>query len=349
MTCEFSKPSEWMSPRGNSHLGQAHQMDFKGLRGFGSSVPGKIWFGRVGIVENRPLAEDTFLLVVNAPEVARRIIPGQFVMLRLPETFDPLLGRAFALFDVRKDPSGQITELVIVYQVVGKMTVRLKNVDPGAQLELWGPLGNGFPVFNAQHLVLVAGGIGVTPFMALAKEVLGISRFGDPAREVPRIGKITLCYGVRSKSYLVAVDDFRSLGVDVRVATEDGSEGYRGLVTDLLLKVLEEKGLAGTRTPGDGVGTELSADPPPGEGGASPSTPLGIVACGPEGMLEATARICRDLAVPCWVALESPMACGIGICFSCAVRIRLEDGTWDFRRACVEGPVFPADCIAWEV
>lgn len=337
-----------MNPRGKRDLGQATQTEFKSLHGSGSSVPGKIWFGRVSIVENRPLAEDTFLLVVNAPEVARRIVPGQFVMLRLPETFDPLLGRAFALFDVRKDSSGQITELAIVYQVVGKMTRRLGEVTQGTQLELWGPLGNGFPAFNAQRLVLVAGGIGVTPFMALAKEVLGISRFGDPAREVPKIGKITLLYGVRHRSYLAAVDDFRSLGVDVRVATEDGSEGYRGLVTDLLTKVLKEEGLAGTRTPGIGVGTELSADSPARESGACPSTPLVVVACGPEGMLEVTSRICREYAVPCWVSLESPMACGVGICFSCAVRVRLEDGTWDYRRACVEGPIFPADSIAWQ-
>ncbi len=347
MTCEFWESPKGRDPRSKRDLGQATQTEFKSLHGSGPLVPGKIWFGRVSIVENRPLAEDTFLLGVNAPEVARRIVPGQFVMLRLPETFDPLLGRAFALFDVRKDSSGGITDLAIVYQVVGKMTGRLKNMDLGAPLELWGPLGNGFPAFNAQRLVLVGGGIGVTPFMALAKEVLGLSRFGNPAREVPKIGKITLLYGVRTRSYLTAVDDFRSLGVDVRVATEDGSEGYCGLVTDLLTKLLEQHRLAGRGTPGIGIGTELSADPAARERAAC-RVPLVVVACGPEGMLEATSRICREFGVPCWVSLESPMACGIGICFSCAVRFRLEDGSWDYRRACVEGPIFPADRIAWE-
>jgi len=337
-----------MIPSGNCQPLSLQAMGSKESSHLGISVPGKFWFGRVEVVENRGVAQDTFLLVVEAAEVAHRILPGQFVMLRFPETFDPLLGRAFALYDVCGAPAGQKAGLAIVYQVVGKMTRQMKDLGPGAELELWGPLGNGFPVFQANHLVLVAGGIGVTPFMALAKEVLGISCFGSPPRDVPKVERLTLCYGVRTRSYLTALEEFRRLGVEVCVATEDGSEGHRGLVTELLTKLFREKGLLRSNAPAARAGTEQRPDLPSAGIGTEELASLVVVACGPEPMLEATAHICRQFGVPCWVSLETPMACGVGICFSCAVRIRLEDGSWDYRRACVEGPIFPADAIAWE-
>jgi dihydroorotate dehydrogenase electron transfer subunit len=317
-----------------------------------SQVRKPFWFGRVTVLENRAVAEDTYLLRLEAPEIARRILPGQFLMLRLPETVDPLLGRAFALYDVVPAADGPPSALEIGYQVVGKMSSRLKNLSPGAQLEAWGPLGNGFPVLSAEHWILVAGGIGVTPFFALSKELLGHACYGDPPRRVPRPESVTLCYGVRRASFLLAEAEFRQLGVDVRIATEDGSSGVRGLVTDVLPQCLEP--ILRAQQPCCQQ-PEVSSGERPAEAALqgqplvnSSGTHVQVVACGPEPMLAAVAHICQQSGVPCLVSLESPMACGFGICFSCAVRVRVAGDQWDYVRACVEGPVFPAEKLVWD-
>ena len=133
---------------------------------------------------------------------------------------------------------------------------------------------------------------------------------------MPIAKKVTLCYGVRTKDYLAGVTDFEEAGVEVRVSTEDGSAGHCGLVTDLVRPVVGESAHA-----------------------------CRIVCCGPEPMMEATAKIAEELGVPCQVSLETPMACGIGICFSCVAKVRDASGGWDYRRTCVEGPVFDAQDI----
>jgi len=272
---------------------------------------------RVTVVENVRIALDTYRVRFECPALARRIVPGQFLMLRLADRDDPLLGRPLALYDTVVSKSGAATGLDIVYLVVGKMTEALSRAAPGDSLETWGPLGNGFPPRPTEHLVMVAGGIGQTPFLALAREALGGRSYGEPARAVPKIGRVTLCYGARNKDYLAGIDDFERLGVEVRVSTDDGTAGHRGLVTDLVHKVLDE------------------------------SPQARVVCCGPEPMMEAVANLTATRGVDCQVSLETPMACGIGICFSCVARVRVESGDWDYRRTCVEGPVFDAKRIVW--
>ncbi len=272
----------------------------------------------VEVRENVPIARDTFRLRFDEPEMARRIIPGQFLMLRLAQCDDPLIGRPMALYDTILAPSGQPQGIDIVYRVGGKLTRRLAQLAPGHELDVWGPLGNGFASRSAEHLIMVAGGIGQTPFVALAREYLGRRRYGDPPRDVARASRITLCYGAQTASLLAGVDDFRRLGVDVLLATDDGTEGHHGLVTDLLEQVLARDG-------------------------TNPS----LVCCGPQPMMEAVAGIALRKGVPCQVSLEAPMACGIGICFTCVARVRQAHGGWDYKRTCVEGPVFEADQIVW--
>jgi len=279
--------------------------------------PDRVWHGTVAIDENVAMARDTYRLRFACPEIAERVVPGQFVMLRLPGTSDPLLGRPLALYDTVPGLGGTPARLDIVYLAVGKMTRRLATSERGAPLVVWGPLGNGFPPTATDHLVMVAGGIGQTPFLALASEYLGLKRYGSPPRCVPRAARVTFLYGVKSAEYLAGVEDFRRLGIEVRISTEDGSAGYHGLVTALIEPAIAE----------------------------SPS-PCRIVCCGPERMMEATAALSRQLGVPCQVSLESPMACGIGACFSCVAKVRGRGGEpWDYRRTCVEGPVFDAEEI----
>lgn len=275
------------------------------------------WHGTVTVRENIELAESTYRVRFNCPEIARRIVPGQFLMLRLSSFDDPLLGRPLALYDTVLSPTGEPIGIDVVYLVLGRMTGKLAHFQPGQTLDVWGPLGNGFPPLEAQHLVMVAGGIGQTPFVALAQEYLGRRRYGEPPRAIPRARRVTLLYGARRRSMLAGVEDFERLGVEVQISTDDGSAGHHGLVTELLPP-------------------ELSKSPH-----------CRVVCCGPEKMMEAVAHICRDARVHCQVSLETPMACGIGICFSCVARVRDDTGGWDYRRTCVEGPVFDAERIAF--
>jgi dihydroorotate dehydrogenase electron transfer subunit len=263
--------------------------------------------------ENVRLAERTYRIRLDCPDVAAAIRPGQFVMLRLPGTNDPLLGRPFALYDTVLG-DGKPVGLDIVYLVVGKMTGLLTQVQAGEPIEVWGPLGNGFPNLTGhEHVIFVAGGIGQTPFLAYAHELLGSRGYGADSPRA-RSKRVTLYYGVRSAALAAGVEDFRAAGCDVKLATDDGSVGFKGFVTQL-----------------------LANDRPPGP----------IVGCGPEPMLHALAKLAGTWKATCYVSLETPMACGFGACFSCVTRVKTA-GRWDYKRVCVDGPVFDAAQLAWD-
>ncbi|MHC4879765.1 MAG: dihydroorotate dehydrogenase electron transfer subunit [Planctomycetota bacterium] len=266
------------------------------------------------VVENETMARDTWRLRLRCPEIARQITPGQFFMVRDPRVTDPMLGRPFALFDVWNDDDGQPLGVDLGYLVVGKMTTLMTSWRAGDPVEIWGPLGNGFPVPDCQRLLMVAGGIGQTPFLAVGREVLGTRTYGKPARTGRTTQSAKLLYGARSQEYLAGLDRFEAAGIPVAVSTDDGSAGHAGFVTDLLR-------------------AELGGDSPPDA----------IYSCGPEPMMAAVAKIAADAGVPCWLSLETPMACGFGICFSCVTEVRMDDGSADYRRTCVEGPVFRAE------
>ncbi len=271
------------------------------------------------VVEQVRMARNTYRLRLHCPAVAASIHPGQFFMVRDPAVRDPLLGRPFALYDTVCDDDGTPTGIDFGYVVVGKLTSRMVDWQAGHEVEIWGPLGNGFPIPSTDHLVMVAGGIGQTPFLAVTREALGLKSYGNPVRVVPdRPAKLTLCYGARSTEYLAGVEDFEHPDLDIQIATDDGSGGHHGFVTELLTGLL-----------------------------VSPSPPTAVYTCGPEPMMEAAAGACAEHLVPCWASLETPMACGIGICFSCVAPVLLKNGDWDYKRTCVEGPVFRAETLKW--
>jgi dihydroorotate dehydrogenase electron transfer subunit len=276
-------------------------------------------FSRVRILENVQLARDTYRVRFECREIARRIVPGQFVMLRLAGLNDPLLGRPLALYDVVRDSDGTPVGIDVVYLTLGKMTHQLAKCVPGDELEIWGPLGNGFPPQPTDELIMVAGGIGQTPFLALGQEYLGRRQYGDPPRSVPPAKRVTLCYGVQSAELLAGMADFEAAGFEVRISSDDGSVGHHGFVTHLLEHALSE----------------------------TQSRDRLVVCCGPEPMMHAVAELCQRTHTPCLVSLETPMACGIGICFSCVTKVRQPDGGWDWKRTCVEGPIFEAQKIEW--
>jgi dihydroorotate dehydrogenase electron transfer subunit len=270
------------------------------------------------IVSQHLIARDTWQVRVRAPELARSARPGQFFMVRLADCNDPLIGRALALYDAHRDAHGELTDLSMAYVVKGKFTSALARCGVGTKLDLWGPLGNAFSTEPCKHLVMVAGGVGITPMLRLASAALGEETCCNESTPTPFAKKVSLCYGARTASYLAGLDSFTARGVEVHIATEDGSLGHRGRVTDTLNHLLD--------TSSDGVR---------------------IACCGPEPMMEGVSQIAHQRGVPCEVSLETPMACGIGICFTCVAKIRQSDGSWDYRRTCVEGPIFPAESIEW--
>ena len=129
---------------------------------------------------------------------------------------------------------------------------------------------------------------------------------------------MTLLYGVRTAALLAGVDDFQEAGIAVEVATDDGTAGHHGFVTDLLARRLDR----GER-------------------------PAKVIGCGPPAMLAALSRLVERHGIACDLSLENHMACGIGVCFSCVAPIRQPDGSTDLRRVCVEGPIVPADRVDW--
>ena len=122
--------------------------------------------------------------------------PGQFIMLRLADRNDPLIGRPLAVYDLHQDESGNWSDIDVLYLVKGNLTTRLVNAEPGQKLEVWGPLGNGFLPIETRHLIMVAGGIGQTPCLCLAREYLGLQKFG---RECPPAQQVTFCWPCNSK------------------------------------------------------------------------------------------------------------------------------------------------------
>lgn len=273
------------------------------------------------LVLNQQIAEDTFKLRILAPEIAGSVVPGQFVMIRLDGVAAPLIGRAFAVYDVICDDDGNPQWIDLVYLRKGALTTPLASCPVGTAVSVWGPLGNGFSNRPCKKLFLAVGGIGQTPMLMMGREALGTQRFGNTDRQAGWGGDVELIYGARRSSLLAGVDDFRAAGLNVTLCTDDGSAGQQALVPDVLQQRLREvTDLAGVR----------------------------VVTCGPEIMMQKVAELCIDRNVDCQVSMETPMACGIGICFSCVAKVHQDDGQWDYKRTCVEGPIFDAAKICWD-
>jgi dihydroorotate dehydrogenase electron transfer subunit len=163
-----------------------------------------------------------------------------------------------------------------------------------------------------EHVGLVAGGIGQTPFLAYTRQLLGKRGYGgQPARR--SVQRVSLYYGVRSDDLAAGVEEFREAGAIVHVATDDGTLGFRGFVTQLL---------------------------------EQHEAPQHLVGCGPEPMMRALAALAARWGTPCHLSLETPMACGLGVCFSCVTKVKTGNA-WDYRRVCVDGPVFDAATLVW--
>ena len=279
----------------------------------------------VRVVANRELGGGYRLLSLESPFGPETVKPGQFVMLRAPGRLDPLLPRAFALFDVRPGANAGPPTMDIFYHVVGKMTGLMAGLKAGDEVTVFGPLGSAFTLPQGlKRAVLVAGGVGLAPMLLLARAVAEANKGRTAARRIEAL----LVLGGRSREHIVCTETFEREGCNVVVTTEDGSLGQRGLVTDELEPLLADDD-------GAGGGTVLYT-------------------CGPEGMLRAVAGLAKRYDVACQASLEARMACGFGICLGCVVKVLgakrgqpSVDGA-RYERVCVEGPVFDTLEVCWD-
>jgi dihydroorotate dehydrogenase electron transfer subunit len=269
------------------------------------------------VLENARTGSDGFILRVAVPaehELSRTpILPGQFFMLRDPRPGFPFLSRPFSVLDFATGADGCVLEVAFLFKIVGRGTSMLASLEPGAALDLVGPLGNVWPDPGPRRVVAVAGGIGIPPLYLELKHVRRPGR--DPDRH-------TLLYGARSAGQLYLWRELEALGARVQVATEDGSAGRRGRV-DALLRDL------------------LAAEAP---------AALQIHACGPEPMLEAVGHLAGEAGVRCYLSLETFMGCGFGVCNACAVKVRDPSRTQGFKyeRCCREGSIFDQSRLIWD-
>lgn len=237
------------------------------------------------ILEKQQLAKGIFSFVVAAGELAKAAQPGQFANILVP---GKTLRRPISICEIDKEKE----TLRFVFEIRGEGTEQLAQYEVGDAFDILAPLGNGFQLGDTDRKALfVGGGIGVPPLLQGAKQ------FG---------GNATVVLGFRNKDAMILKEDFEAAGCNVVIATDDGSYGHHGLVTDCL-------------------------------GDADPQV---IFACGPMPMLKALCCIAEERQIECQVSLEERMACGIGACLGCACKMKRDDNTEGYGHVCKDGPVF---------
>ncbi|MBN2594001.1 MAG: dihydroorotate dehydrogenase electron transfer subunit [Sedimentisphaerales bacterium] len=229
-----------------------------------------------------------------------------------------LLRRPFAFVDVNADKNKTFAE--VLYRVVGPASLRMTTLAAGNSVSIIGPLGNGFRVPEGKkRALLICGGMGAPPLQHLAKvftadypdiEVV-VFAGAKTANDLPFEGRLDNI----SQQLGFSLMEFAKYGVKSQVATDDGSAGFEGMVTDCFKQWLDKSN-------------------PPRERAI-------IYACGPEPMLAKVAEIAKEKNMDCQISMERRMACGIGICQSCAVKCRVEGAQETvYKLCCEDGPVF---------
>lgn len=245
---------------------------------------------RVPVIANSEAMAGVYLTWLESPEIAAEAKPGQFVMLRCGE--DTLLPRPLSVHQLAGD------RVALLFNVVGKGTEWLSQRRAGDSLELFGPLGNGFSIYPDSHnLLLIAGGIGIAPLVFLAQHAL------------KQAGSVKLLLGASTSSQLYPEQLLSE--AELIIATEDGTAGQKGMITELLPDFI----------------------------GWSDQT----FACGPLPMYQTMAQMPELKNKPVQVSLEVRMGCGRGLCYGCTLKTK-----GGLKRVCEQGPVFDLHDIMWD-
>ena len=257
------------------------------------------------------LADAVFVTRLVSPVIARNVQPGQFVQLRVRDEARPLLRIPLSVAGV--DKSAGIID--VIYEAVGPKTRVLSRLGEAESVACLGPLGNSFPDPQPeQQVVLIGGGIGLPPLLF----------FGHTLTSGGQEAGVDLLVGARTATKHLSLDYLQSAASSVAIATDDGSAGHAGLVTELL-----EQRLA-----------------------AATACNIVVYTCGPHPMMHAVASICTRAEVPCFASLEEYMACGFGVCVGCVVETQApahhRSEYERYSRICVDGPVYDAARVLWD-
>jgi dihydroorotate dehydrogenase electron transfer subunit len=254
------------------------------------------------VISNEEVIANHKVLVCHEPQLARMAMPGHFVNVFASGTIDSILRKPFSIFQADLKTG----DIAILYQVRGATTIGMSRKLPGDMIDIVGPLGgrvfHADPAIESTH-VMVGGGYGVPPLVFLAERI----------KQANPQARIKFLIGARSRDLLLCEAELAGLSVEAHMATEDGSHGVKGRVTDVLATIM------------------------------APNTPLHVYTCGPTPMMRAVADMCVAASVPCQVSLEVPMPCGIGVCMGCVV----DTARTRRVRACTDGPVFEAAEVVW--
>ena len=279
---------------------------------------------KVKVLENKSFRLGYYMLTLQAPDIAKISKPGQFAEIKVNDEDYPLLRRPLSIHNASDK------NIMFLYEVVGEATKILSARKKGEYLDIIAPLGNGFslePSSSNRQPILVAGGMGVAPLVFLAKAISKRKAQSAKRKTQNKNPKPIVIIGAKTKSQIVCEDEFKKLGCIVKVATDDGSKGFKGTATKLLENILAE-------------GSRLLAQ------GKFPSAsnlqPLTIFACGPRAMLKEVSCIAKEKNIKAQISLEEHMACGIGACLGCVVNTKK-----GYQRVCQEGPVFNSSQIIW--
>ncbi len=244
------------------------------------------------VISNSKITSDCYLMWLDSPEIAAEASPGQFIMVRCGVGDELLLRRPLSIH--QRDDS----KVALLFTVVGKGTAWLAQRKAGDKVDIFGPLGNGFSIeHDTTQLLLVAGGIGIAPLYFLAQE----ASIKDCT--------VTLLMGVQTKSQAYP-ERLLPEGIRRITATDDGTLGEKGMITDLLPRYIDW------------------ADQ--------------VFACGPVGMYQTMAQMPELKNKSVQVSLEVRMGCGRGVCYGCTIKTRQ-----GLKKVCQDGPVFDLDDILW--
>ncbi|RKY39823.1 MAG: hypothetical protein DRP75_00825 [Candidatus Omnitrophota bacterium] len=271
-------------------------------------MEGRNLLHKLRVVSNLRVSPGYFKMVLFAPRIAQSAYPGQFIYLLVENTCFPLLRRAFSVHRVREEKG----EIEILCKIRGEGTKLLSRKREGEEIEAIGPLGRGFECFSRedyQAVVLVGGGVGIAPLVFLGERIK--NRKGM---------KVLVLIGAKRREEVLCVKDFQDLGYKVEVATEDGSQGRKALVSELLAEHLANAEVCAYNV---------------------------VYSSGPLPMLKEVARISGEYRLSSYVCVEQKMGCGIGVCRGCAIGVIDKQGRRGYKRVCRDGPVFEGGEIDW--
>ncbi|MBU0634745.1 MAG: dihydroorotate dehydrogenase electron transfer subunit [Candidatus Omnitrophica bacterium] len=273
------------------------------------------------IVENKQIAPAVYKLKADIPGLAGHLKAGQFLHLRIGESYDPLLRRPFSVYKIENQKGNGRKLICIIYKVIGRGTKILSQKTKGELLNVLGPLGNGFDFIGTglknRPVFLVAGGMGVAPLFFLASMMIKKTK--------PDFKKNVIIFiGSPNRQELVLTKEFDELGFKIQLSTDDGSRGFKGYVCELLENYLKKKKVF-------------------------PLRPY-VYACGPNNMLKALDALAGKYRLDGQISVDKMMGCGVGACLGCVVKVKDNCNGQEakYKRICKDGPVFKINEIIWE-